>query len=76
MPGVMHGFSRTVTPVPGPMTLVNTPEQKERTLLDVIRGLDGATSKWWSAIKRSFSWRSRRTGVPDPSRCGAPVAGL
>ena len=45
MPGVMHGFSRTVTPVPGPMTLVNTPEQKERTLLDVIRGLDGATSE-------------------------------
>ena len=54
MPGVMHGFSRTVTTVPGPMTLVNTPEQKERTLLDVIRGLDGATSEMVERNKTIF----------------------
>ena len=36
------------------MTLVNTPEQKERTLLDVIRGLDGATSEMVERNKTIF----------------------
>ena len=54
MQGVMHGFSRTVTPVPGPMSLANAPEQKARTLLDVIRGLDGSTTEMVERGKTIF----------------------
>jgi len=50
----MHGFSRTVTPVPGPMSLANAPEQKARTLLDVIRGLDGSTTEMVERGKTIF----------------------
>ena len=54
MQGVMHGFSRTVTPVPGPMSLANAAEQKARTLLDVIRGLDGSTTEMVERGKTIF----------------------
>ena len=50
----MHGFSRTVTPAPGPMSLANAPEQKTRTLLDVIRGLDGSTTEMVERGKTIF----------------------
>lgn len=54
MPGVMHGFSRTVSPTTGPMSLVNAPEQKARTLLDVIRSLDGSTTEMVERGKTIF----------------------
>ena len=54
MQGVMHGFSRTATPASRPMTLANNSEPKTRTLQDVIRGLDGATTEMVERGKTIF----------------------
>ena len=54
MPGVMHGFSRTVSPLTGPVNLAYASEQKPRTLMDVIRGLDGASTEMVERGKTIF----------------------
>jgi CRP/FNR family transcriptional regulator len=53
MSGVMHGFSRTVSPIKAAATQA-APDQKARTLLDVLRNLEGATTEMVERGKTIF----------------------
>jgi len=53
MSGVMHGFSRTVFPIKAAAAQA-APDQKARTLLDVLRNLEGATTEMVERGKTIF----------------------
>ncbi len=53
MSGVMHGFSRTVSPPKAAFSQA-APDQKARTLLDVLRNLEGATTEMVERGKTIF----------------------
>ena len=53
MSGVMHGFSRTVSPPTAAFSHA-TPDHKARTLLDLLRNLEGATTEMVERGKTIF----------------------